>query len=218
MSEINPNSPQTPPGGAETGTQPKPAIGRGTKTILTVAVALIALIAVFALVAPKLFPAPAATSAEYTGSWVDGEQSLEIRPDGSASGTDGCNGQGSSWSFEGDGIVFEGFIGTMMACLDADGKYEQGWLPRSVSAVLQEDNKLHFFDADANEIGVMVRGEITRKPAPSTEDSPLAPGTDPGMTTAPEPRPSLIVPNDPTVELPNPPGTIVDNFPETETE
>ncbi len=193
---------------------PKPPIGKGTKISLTIAVVLVALIAIFAFMVPKFLPAPQQPAADYVGSWVAGKQSLEILANGEARGSDGCNGQGAKWSYEGEGIAFDGFFGTKMACVDADGKYEQGWLPSSAAAVLDSKGELHFFDRNGDELGSMVQGRPAERPAPGTapgpltdvtpsweteessapgiapgEPNPSAPDFDPEAPVSPEPRP-----------------------------
>lgn len=196
---------------------PKPPIGRGTKISLTIAVVLVALLAIGAFLVPKFLPAPQAAQSDYVGTWVADKQSLEILADGQARGSDGCNGQGSEWSYEGEGIAFQGFIGTLMACVDADGNYEQGWLPSSAVAVLDGEGELHFFDRDGKELGSMVQGQPAERPAPGTapgpltdvtpsweteessapgiapgEPNPSAPDFDPEAPVSPEPRPMTV--------------------------
>ena len=104
------------------------------------------------------------TSADFLGDWGAGEQSLAVSDDGSASGNDGCNGIGSTWSFdkESESAVFDGFFGTLMACVDDEGNpVGDGWL-RSVGGARfegPERDRLTFYDALGNRLGVMDRQE-----------------------------------------------------------
>ena len=60
-----------------------------------------------------------------------------------------------------------------MACVDADGNYEQGWLGGSAAAVLDDRGELHFFDREGNELGSMVQGQPADRPKPGENPGPL---------------------------------------------
>jgi len=107
-------------------------------------------------------------SAEsFIGHWVDGEnpesgQELTIDSDYSAYGSDGCNGIMSTWSYNAsrESVQFKGFAGTLMACLDDDGKMIDGWL-RGAGEVGFDDptnkDSLTVYDSAGNRIGSLER-------------------------------------------------------------
>lgn len=153
---------------------------KGTRIFLTVAVAAIVLIAILAAIFTPRAVGPVA-EADYIGTWSAGLQSVTISPNGEARGTDGCNGQGSRWSLGADRINFDGFMGTMMACLTPEGKMLNGWLGQSSYAQFGTDpNQLIFFGQSGEKLGSMVRGAAPEpmpgRPMPTGD--PMLPGPD----------------------------------------
>ena len=88
------------------------------------------------------------------GAWglvEPGQPSLELHPDGSFTGSDGCNRIGGSWRLDGDQVVFSDVFTTLMACEDIDT-----WLSRLATATVTEDF-LVVRDQGASRIGTLQR-------------------------------------------------------------
>lgn len=87
---------------------------------------------------------------------IDGSTlTLSFGADGFASGSGGCNGFGSAYTFNGDQISFEAPISTMMACLDEDQNVQEtayfGALAAATSFELTE-NQLVIFYGDGQQL------------------------------------------------------------------
>lgn len=105
-------------------------------------------------------------SAEaFVGHWVDevtldSGQELTISSDYTASGSDGCNGISSRWSYNEsrETVTFDGFIGTLMACFDDEGNALDSWL-RGAGEVGFGDtmNSLVVYDSAGNRLGSLRR-------------------------------------------------------------
>lgn len=198
----NPPAPAAPTTALSTAGAEKPKLikNRGP----AIAFLVVALVVVFGLVlavAAMVFGSQK-PAAGFVGNWASGAQSLEIRADGEAQGTDGCNGQGSRWHQAGDRIVFEGFMGTLMACMGPGDRMLNGWLGQSAFAELDasNSNRLNFFDQNDSMLGFMVRNG-TVEPLPEqpvmTGEPDFPQPVDP-MPGFPEPRPMYPdLPDDP---------------------
>lgn len=172
--------------------------------ILAIVVVVGLVLAVFAMI----YSANRSTSSGYIGSWGSGMQSLTISADGEALGTDGCNGQSSRWTMRGDRIEFEGFIGTLIACLGPNDRLMNGWLGQSASAKLDpaDPNRLIFFGQNGEELGSMVRGAVPEpmrgRPMPTGE--PMLPGPDDPTVPGPADDGDALVYPRPGAEFPEP--------------
>jgi heat shock protein HslJ len=111
---------------------------------------------------------PEITEQDFLGLWNAEDQFLELSESGEARGNDGCNGQGSQWTFDEGRIQFEGFFGTKMACPDESGEYKNGWLGQSASASFEngDSSELFFYDRDGELLGSMERGPESPDPRP----------------------------------------------------
>ncbi|SDQ17711.1 META domain-containing protein [Leucobacter chromiiresistens] len=92
--------------------------------------------------------------ADVVGTWFSDEQgkpTLTFDESGKVSGTDGCNGIGSTYTIEGDRVRIENFVSTMMACPGVDD-----WL-RGVSEVQLSGDELQVFNDSGDEIGTLQR-------------------------------------------------------------
>ncbi|MEV8337579.1 META domain-containing protein [Leucobacter sp. NPDC077196] len=92
--------------------------------------------------------------ADVVGTWMSDEKGnpkLTFEEDGKVSGTDGCNGIGSTYTIEGDRVVIESFVSTMMACPGVDD-----WL-RGVREVQLSNDELQVFNSEGAEIGTLQR-------------------------------------------------------------
>lgn len=95
-------------------------------------------------------PAP----ADVAGLWQSdepGEPHLEFTEDGEVSGTDGCNGISTTYAVDGDSIVLEDFVSTLMACQGVDT-----WL-RDVKTVHVSGDTMTVENRDGTEIGTLHR-------------------------------------------------------------
>lgn len=185
--------------------------------ILAIVLVLGLVLTIFALV----YSANRSASSGYIGSWGSGMQSLTISADGEARGTDGCNGQSSRWAMKGDRIEFEGFMGTMMACLGPDDRMMNGWLGQSSYAQLDvaDSNQLIFYGQSGEQLGVMIRGAVPEpmpgRPMPTGDpmlpgpEGPTAPGPADDGDALVDPRPGIEVPKPRPMfpELPNAPDS-----------
>lgn len=186
-------------------TSPKKAkSGKSSGLLLGAIITVLALIlAVLALVLTTR-----GTGGGFVGSWAAGSQSLEIRADGEARGTDGCNGQSSSWSQAGDRIVFSGFMGTLMACMGPGDRMLNGWLGQSASAELDptDSNRLNFFDQADGFLGSMVRNGAV-EPLPQEPIMPTGDPYFPGPIDPSDPLPGRPDPRPMYPDLPDDPRT-----------
>lgn len=187
---------------------PKLVKNRGP-AIAFLVVAIVLVIGLVATVAALVYSAQK-PSAGFVGRWAAGIQSLEISPSGEARGTDGCNGQSSRWHAEGNRIVFEGFMGTMMACMGPGDRMLNGWLGQAASAELQpgNPNQLVFFDQTGGQLGYMVRNgavePLPQQPVMPTGE-PFLPGpTDPQVPGPADDWDSLVDPSAPMPGAPDP--------------
>lgn len=92
--------------------------------------------------------------AEVVGTWVSdekGKPTLTFDESGKVSGTDGCNGIGSTYTIDGDRVLIESFVSTMMACPGVDD-----WL-RKVREVQPNGDELRIFNSTGEEIGTLQR-------------------------------------------------------------
>ena len=170
-------------------------LSKGSAIVL-LAVGFIAIFTILAMIfTPRATgPVGAVDEAGFIGNWSSELQSLEISANGEARGTDGCNGQGSSWSYSAGTVSFDGFVGTMMACLDEDGEMLNGWLGRAATASFESSSpdRLSFYDGEGKKLGELTRSAGSDSPT----SPPLAPGPldDPGPVAGggletPDPRP-----------------------------
>lgn len=94
-------------------------------------------------------------SIDPAGVWGQsdpGQPNLELMPDGSFTGTDGCNRMGGSWESDGAEVTFSDVFQTLMACDDVDT-----WLSALDTATASSDS-LTVFDESGAEIGTLDRG------------------------------------------------------------
>ncbi len=104
-------------------------------------------------------PEPAPLDELILGTWTSadpGDPFLEFHPDGTFSGSDGCNGVGGGYAVEpgAELIPLDRAPSTLRACLDVDD-----WL-RSVEFVaVDADDHLQAYDGDEEHIGQMHRAE-----------------------------------------------------------
>lgn len=176
-------------------------LSKGSAIVLLV----VGVIAVFTIIAVIFTPRTSgpvgnAEEAGFIGTWSSELQSLTISQNGEARGTDGCNGQGSTWSYTDGELRFGGFIGTEMACLDDEGNLLNGWLGKATTASFEgsDPDRLTFYDRDGKSLGALSR-TAEDGPLPGEVDPtspPLAPGPldDPGPVAGggletPDPRP-----------------------------
>lgn len=93
-------------------------------------------------------------TSPFVGVWGDTsdakQPSLDLKSDGSASGTDGCNRLMGSWTEDGKTIAFGGFASTRMACEGVDT-----WLSNAATAKIQEDGQLAVFGQGGAQIGTL---------------------------------------------------------------
>ncbi len=124
---------------------------------------VLAILAVLALgaVAAALWQGPQGgesgpvSPADVAGAWGDsapGEPYLELTEDGQATGNDGCNHLGGTYTVAADGTLhFHEMVGTLMACEGVDQ-----WL-RSLDTAAVEGSTLVVFDPSGEEIGRLPR-------------------------------------------------------------
>ncbi|BCW57072.1 heat shock protein HslJ [Paenarthrobacter nicotinovorans] len=97
-------------------------------------------------------------TSPFVGVWGDAgdtkQPSLDLKSDGTATGTDGCNRLVGSWKEDGKTISFGGFSSTRMACPGVDA-----WLSNAATAKIQEDGKLAVFDQGEDQIGTLTAGK-----------------------------------------------------------
>ena len=97
-------------------------------------------------------------TSPFVGVWGETsdtkQPSLDLKSDGSATGTDGCNRLMGSWKEDGKTISFGGFASTRMACEGVDA-----WLSNASTAKIQEDGKLAVFGQGGDEIGTLAPGK-----------------------------------------------------------
>ncbi|MGF6834834.1 heat shock protein HslJ [Paenarthrobacter sp. TE4293] len=97
-------------------------------------------------------------TSPFVGVWGDTsdakQPSLDMKSDGQATGTDGCNRLVGSWKEDGKTITFGGFSSTRMACEGVDT-----WLSNAATAKIQEDGKLAVFGQDGTQIGILAEGK-----------------------------------------------------------
>ena len=90
---------------------------------------------------------------DVAGVWgmqsTEGIASLELAPDGTATGTDGCNRMTGTWEQDGTQVAFGEWATTRMACPSVDT-----WLSLAVKATLEGEN-LVFADENGVEIGTL---------------------------------------------------------------
>lgn len=92
--------------------------------------------------------------SDVVGTWTSdekGKPTLTFDDAGKVSGTDGCNGIGSTYKVEGDRVLIESFVSTMMACPGVDD-----WL-RGVREVQLSGDELQVFNSSGAEIGTLQR-------------------------------------------------------------
>ena len=92
--------------------------------------------------------------SDVVGTWISdekGKPTLTFDDAGKVSGTDGCNGIGSTYKVEGDRVLIESFASTLKACLGVDD-----WL-RAVSEVQVSGDELQVFNDSGAEIGTLQR-------------------------------------------------------------
>ncbi|MCT9871459.1 META domain-containing protein [Paenarthrobacter aurescens] len=93
-------------------------------------------------------------TSPFVGVWGDTgdpkQPSLELKSDGNATGTDGCNRLIGSWKEDGKTITFGGFASSRMACEGVDT-----WLSNAATAKIQENGKLAVFGQGGDEIGTL---------------------------------------------------------------
>ena len=92
--------------------------------------------------------------SDVVGTWFSDEKGkprLTFDESGKVSGSDGCNGIGSTYSIEGDRVLIESFVSTMMACPGVDD-----WL-RKVREVQPSGDELQVFNSSGEEIGTLQR-------------------------------------------------------------
>ena len=95
---------------------------------------------------------------DLAGSWTSdetGQPTLTFDEAGKVSGTDGCNGIGSSYTIEHDVARIERFVSTMMACPGVDD-----WL-RGVAEVRLSGEELTVVNSAGEEIGTLQRASST---------------------------------------------------------
>jgi heat shock protein HslJ len=116
-------------------------------------------LAVVALAATALAGCVGSTAAstsvrDVSGLWgmqaAEGIASLELAPDGTASGTDGCNRMTGTWQQDGTQVAFGPWATTQMSCPSVDT-----WLTYSVKATLEGEN-LVFVDQYAAVVGTLL--------------------------------------------------------------
>ncbi|MET4158147.1 hypothetical protein [Agromyces sp. PvR057] len=104
-------------------------------------------------------PEASTTASEFIGTWGvvvpgtgQGEPYIIIDADGTAGGSDGCNGFGDlNWTFTGASIVFSDGVQTLVGCPSVDQ-----WLNQRSTAIVRGDS-LTFFDEAGVEIGTLSR-------------------------------------------------------------
>ncbi|KTR81432.1 hypothetical protein NS354_12460 [Leucobacter chromiiresistens] len=92
--------------------------------------------------------------ADVVGTWFSDEQgkpTLTFDDSGKVSGTDGCNGIGSTYAIDGDRVRIKSFVSTMMGCPGVDD-----WL-RGVREVRLSGDELLVFNSSGDEIGTLQR-------------------------------------------------------------
>ncbi|MFE4196930.1 META domain-containing protein [Paenarthrobacter sp. NPDC056912] len=93
-------------------------------------------------------------ASPFVGVWGEPNDtkkpSLDLKSDGNATGTDGCNRLIGSWKEDGKTITFGGFASSRMACEGVDT-----WLSNAVTAKIQEDGKLAVFGQGDTQIGTL---------------------------------------------------------------
>ncbi|MGW9022285.1 META domain-containing protein [Leucobacter chromiiresistens] len=92
--------------------------------------------------------------ADVVGTWFSDEQgkpTLTFHESGEVSGTDGCNGIGSTYVIDGDRVRIKSFVSTMMGCPGVDD-----WL-RGVREVQLSGDELQVFNDSGDEIGTLQR-------------------------------------------------------------
>ncbi|MGJ3190465.1 META domain-containing protein [Paenarthrobacter sp. FR1] len=111
-----------------------------------------------AFVAVALLAGCAGSSSPFVGVWGDTsdtkQPSLDLKADGNATGTDGCNRLIGSWKEDAKTITFGGFASSRMACEGVDT-----WLSNAATAKIQEDGKLAVFGQDGSQIGTLNSGK-----------------------------------------------------------
>ena len=116
-------------------------------------VARIALIGTAAFALATVAGCSSSTS-RFEGSWGEdapGQPSLSIQPDGTFSGTDGCNRLMGKGTVEGDTFRFGMFASTMMACEEVTT-----WLNLASTAQL-DGTTLVVFDSGGAQIGTLAK-------------------------------------------------------------
>ncbi|MBT2585131.1 META domain-containing protein [Arthrobacter sp. ISL-95] len=97
-------------------------------------------------------------TSPFVGVWGDAgdakQPSLDLKSDGNATGTDGCNRLMGSWKEDGKTISFGGFASTRMACEGVDT-----WLSNASTAKIQENGELAVFGQGGDEIGTLAPGK-----------------------------------------------------------
>ena len=109
------------------------------------------------------------SAEDYLGTWVDPEgtdeehrQEITLIADNMAGGSDGCNRISSKWLFDEsrESIVFEGFFGTEMACMGADGEVAPSWVRQASEASFvdtSDKDTLTIYDVAGNRLGDLTR-------------------------------------------------------------
>lgn len=100
---------------------------------------------------------PSRDAEAFIGTWgipaTFGEPSIAINVDGSANGTDGCNGFGGDWTIDDGTLVFGDAFTTQIGCDDIDD-----WLAQRATATVAGDT-ISFFDEAGAEIGTLSRAD-----------------------------------------------------------
>lgn len=99
-------------------------------------------------------PGPTPTADSPVGRWGDVDDDgtyLSLLDDGTALGSDGCNGIGGKWTLVNDTVSFPETHMTLIACTGGDY-----WLGAMASAAVIGD-LLYVYDSEGEQIGVLPR-------------------------------------------------------------
>ncbi|MGX5696223.1 META domain-containing protein [Agromyces soli] len=100
-------------------------------------------------------PTPELDEAAVAGIWVDESATpspaLMLAPDGTATGTDGCNRLTGTWQLDGDVVEFGAFAATRMFCEGVDD-----WLSGAASATVS-GSEMTVLGAKGKKLGTLER-------------------------------------------------------------